>query len=136
MVAHRETVSGTFQQTLTLQKLATASWSLESMHVLKKSRVRAAGMRTDLFRRSWSCSIGTAIRTIRFGSHALQLQICSDFGPLNLGNWLASYMLIVWTDQGVIWPRVAEIALVGGLECGGFLVQVCWVRYFCRCNYR
>ena len=29
-----------------------------------------------------------------------------------------------YSGQGVIWPRVAEIALVGGLECGGFLVQV------------
>eukprot|EP00292_Cryptomonas_paramecium_P011023 CAMPEP_0113697520 /NCGR_PEP_ID=MMETSP0038_2-20120614/22181_1 /TAXON_ID=2898 /ORGANISM="Cryptomonas paramecium" /LENGTH=326 /DNA_ID=CAMNT_0000620543 /DNA_START=45 /DNA_END=1021 /DNA_ORIENTATION=- /assembly_acc=CAM_ASM_000170 len=27
-------------------------------------------------------------------------------------------------DQGVVWPRVAEIALVGALECGGFLVQL------------
>ncbi len=26
--------------------------------------------------------------------------------------------------QGVIWPRVAEVALVGALECGGFLVQL------------
>ena len=33
-------------------------------------------------------------------------------------------ILMAGGQQGVIWPRVAEIALVGGLECGGFLVQV------------
>ena len=28
-----------------------------------------------------------------------------------------------WTDEGVIWPRIAEISLLGGLGCGGLLLD-------------
>lgn len=28
-----------------------------------------------------------------------------------------------WTDEGVVWPRIAEISLLGGLGCGGMLLD-------------
>ena len=60
----------------------------------------------------WSNDLGIPKRCVAAAKIFLASTVC----------WLP--FMCGWSQEGVIWGRIAELSLLGGLRCGKFLVQL------------